>query len=382
MKKLLTLTDNIRFSSVCSSWRSVALRERRFHPLHCTNPGFIIHGAPNSSCKTHFFFPLTKIKLCNNNHTLVHHNLPVLSLDEKSECRGSYKGWLVMVNPKLDMAMLNLVSGVKYGLPHVTTLPPVPQLLAISKTHVYYFKSSVRKAVISSAPTGGYTSNCFVFVIYTRHRALAYCKLGDTSWSSITSADSVGNPCSGFADAMYRKGQLYALHETGKIFICSITAPSPKMTEFVASPCRSLNQQYSTEEICLAEAGEEFLVVHRRKDHTRTRMGYRTTMFKIYSLDFNLKKWTPTANLGEYALTLGLSQSLSLSELNVPGIKRNHIYFMDDCIHAEYHFKKDTGYGMGEFNLQSSTISFYPTSFRLTYPSGIWVTPALESSIS
>ena len=104
-------------------------------------------------------------------------------------------------------------------------------------------------------------------------------------------------------------------------------------------------------------------------------------MFEIYSLDFNVKKWIPIANLGENALSLGLSQSFSLSELNVGGIKRNHIYFTDDCIHADYYYK-DTGYNMGEFNLQSSTIGFYPTRFRLTYPHGIWVTPALQSSLS
>ncbi|XWS49545.1 hypothetical protein CRYUN_Cryun12cG0012100 [Craigia yunnanensis] len=74
--------------------------------------------------------------------------------------------------------------------------------------------------------------------------------------------------------------------------------------------------------------------------------------------------------------------SLSHSELNMGDIKRNHIYFMDDCIHADYYYKKDTGYVMGEFNLWSSTIGFYTTSFRLSYPPGIWVTPAPESSLS
>ena len=192
-----------------------------------------------------------------------------------------------------------------------------------------------------------------------------------------------GKPCNGFTDAISHKGQLYDLLETGKIFTCDLTAPSLEMTEFVASPRRPLNKQYSTEDSCLVESGGELLLqlVYCRKDHTRNRIGYRTIMFEIYRLDFNVKKWIPVASLGEYVLFWGLSQSFSLSELNVGSIKRNHINSMDGCIHADYYYK-DTGYNMGEFNLQSSTIGFYPTRFRLTYPHGIWVTPALQSSLS
>ncbi|KAK6275172.1 hypothetical protein POUND7_004881 [Theobroma cacao] len=381
MKKLINLSDKIRFSSVCSSWRSVALQER-FHLLRCAPPGFIIPGSPNNSCKARCFLPFTKIKLCNAGDTLVHNNLPLLSLPDKSQCCGSYQGWLVMVNPNLDMAMVDLVSGVRFRLPGVTTLPPVPQALALSKTHVFYSMSSVNKAFISSSPTCSVPSKCFFFVTYTRHHALAYCKLGDTTWSPLKSTDSVGKPFNGFTDAIYHKGQLYALHETEKIFTCELTAPSPEMTEFLASPHRFINKQCSKEVCYLVESGGELLLVYRRKDNTRTRIGYRTRMFEVYRLDFSLKKWIPVVSLGEYALFLGRSQSFSLSELKVGGIKRNHIYFMDDCIHADHYYKKDTGYDMGEFNLESSTIDFYPTSFRLPYQPGFWVTPALQSSLT
>ncbi|XP_022772099.1 F-box protein At2g26160-like [Durio zibethinus] len=335
MKKLVNLCDIIRFSSVCSSWRSVALQERFYLP-RCTPAGFIIDGGPDNSCKTQCFFPWTKIKLCNDTDTLVLHNLLLLSFPEKSECRRSYKGWLVMVNLKLEMVMLNLVSGVRYRLPGVATLPPVPQMLALSKTHIYYSISSVSKAVISSILTCSYSSMCFVFFIYTRHRALAYCKPGDAIWSSIKSTDSMGNQCNGFTDAIYHKGQLFALHETGKIFICGHTATSPEMIEFVASPHRPLNKQYCTEERYLVESGGDFLIILQERSHAHQN-----------------------------------SQSFSLSELNEGGIKRNHVYFMADSIHADYYYKKR--YDMGEFNLQSSTIGFYPTSFRLTYPPRIWI---------
>ncbi|OMO77327.1 hypothetical protein CCACVL1_15081 [Corchorus capsularis] len=286
-----------------------------------------------------------------------------------------------MVNPKLDIAMVDLVSGSTFRLPGVTTLPPVPQALAISKTHVYYSMSSVNKAIISSSPASSSSSNCFVSVIYTRHRALAYCKLGGKIWRPIKFAGSIDKTCDGFTDAIYHKGRLYALHDSGKIYTSDLTALYPVMTEFIASPPpRHFNKQLSTEVCYLVESGGELLLVYRMKDNTQTRIGYRTRMFEVYSLDFSNKKWIPVTSLGEYALFIGHSQSFSLSELNVGGIKRNHIYFMDDCIYADYYYKKKTGYDMGDFNFGSSTIDFYPTSFRLPYLPGFWVTPALGYS--
>ncbi|TYH59076.1 hypothetical protein ES332_D08G198800v1 [Gossypium tomentosum] len=107
----------------------------------------------------------------------------------------------------------------------------------------------------------------------------------------------------------------------------------------------------------------------------------KNTRSEIYIIDFYLKKWIPVTNLSEHTLFWGLSQSFSLLESSLEGIKRNHIHFGDDCIHANYYYK-NKGYDRGEFNLKSSTIGFYPTNFKLAYPPRIWVSLALQSDLS
>ncbi|KAK8516402.1 hypothetical protein V6N12_038645 [Hibiscus sabdariffa] len=70
-------------------------------------------------------------------------------------------------------------------------------------------------------------------------------KRGDTIWRSIKSTNSIGILAlrNGFTDAIYQKGQVYTLHETGKIATFDLNAPA-EMTELLASEGKPLNEQY------------------------------------------------------------------------------------------------------------------------------------------
>lgn len=195
-----------------------------------------------------------------------------------------------------------------------------------------------------------------------------------------------------YSGAIYYKEKFHVVDSYGKVFICDIDASVPTITEFPWQPKLSEVVQ----EWYLVEMGGELLRVCRKvalnnqkfydsdeddnnnnydiSIHVR-QYTYMTYRFKICKLDSSNKKWVPVMDLGEYALFLGLNNSASMSVVDFPGIKANHIYFTDDRVIA-HHLFDHSGYDMGIFNLEDSTIEqLYMKDSELTRPPAVWVTP-------
>ncbi|KAL3498621.1 hypothetical protein ACH5RR_041353 [Cinchona calisaya] len=114
---------------------------------------------------------------------------------------------------------------------------------------------------------------------------------------------------------------------------------------------------------------------------------YDTKGFQVYEVDLLGGKWKEINHLGNRALFLGHSASISLdvstNKLS-PRIKQNHIYFTDDCWQG-YLVPNGSdipegggGKDMGVCNLETGIIElFYNVPQRISLFPSIWITPNL-----
>ncbi|KAF6141781.1 hypothetical protein GIB67_027959 [Kingdonia uniflora] len=162
-------------------------------------------------------------------------------------CCGSTNGWLVYIDNRYNMHLYNPFSGVKFQLPSATTLvPPNPNYRGFSK---YY----VKKAIVSSDPTTS-GSETLVLVIYSGEcPRLAFCRLGDNAWTSIESPTRTRS----HQDAIFYKGQFYALYSPGAVAICDIGPFHVRLVEIVSS---LTSEGPSIKEYLVESAGELYLV--------------------------------------------------------------------------------------------------------------------------
>ncbi|CAK9141894.1 unnamed protein product [Ilex paraguariensis] len=185
----------------------------------------------------------------------------------------------------------------------------------------------IKKAITSSSPcTLKRLSLSMVLFLYLG--SLAFCRLGDSSWTCLDSALQL-------------------------------------VIELVN--WRTFGRRY------LVEPGGELLqVLHKFDD-----CDYRTRGFELYRLDFMMSKWVGVETLDKSALFLGLNQSLSVSESDVPAIRGNHGYFADDYSYPNKLFGSSrSGGDMGVFNLEDSSIeTFRPIGLSAGLIELFWFTP-------
>lgn len=361
LKQTTNLSDYIHFSTACSSWRSAAKHDLHRHRYQL--PGLIVssnsHTTATATTQPSLFLPITTIHHRRHRHR--HNHLPQLFVPKSTTCCGSHQGWLVTIDTiHMGMQVLNPVTGIQYPLPHLTTLS--------SKTSSDW---PITKAVLSSTPPSS-DSNCIMVLLIYGYGALALCRLGDPSWTSVDSSTTVPSDGPlGHLDSIFHHGKFYVVHSSGSLSAFEFNFnPNPILIRLTKLPnLPRLEKRY------LVETGGELFQVLRLFDDNK--LGYHTTGFEVYELDFIENKWVGVRNLGKFALFLGLNQSVSLSESDVPGIKGNCIYFTDDlCCTNRY--IKSSGYDTGVFNLEDSTIDpLYPTniaSTKLPLPA-VWVTP-------
>lgn len=354
-RKIVNTSDFIRFKGVCSSWRSIA-KQYEYSCLRQLQPGFLVCDMDN--CYTFLFLPLSKTQFEIKS---IHNYLPHLSLPtNNSRCCGSYQGWLLMEEESnFHLTLLNPVSQVKFSLPCLD--------------------KQIMKAVFSSKPSPSTSEDCYIFAIYNGlGLPVAYCRKEDKFWININTVIPSVYADGYIEDAIFYKGQLYVLHETGVLFVCNINSASPpKMAQLLNTPRRRLSGLLESENCYLVESEGALLLVYRKKDYRNGLRAYKTSMFEVYKLNADGKQWDCVTSLGQYAIFLGRTQSFALSEFNVQGIKGDCIYFLDESLVFLLEPTDHARYDMGVFNLQDSRIRFFRIETPYIKPSAVWLTPLL-----
>ncbi|KAI8537400.1 hypothetical protein RHMOL_Rhmol09G0020800 [Rhododendron molle] len=359
LQKVVTvITDHIPFCGVCRLWRSIGLEYRR-SKFPANVPGLMIPCGPTTATRTRRFlaFPVGK-----DITRLDDHDLPVLSVPHESLCRGSHRGWLVIVEENMTMYIYNPISRVRISLPPMTTLPKLKQ--GMSK---WYLK----RAILSAIPLSSSSVDCFVLV-FCGFYEMVYCKVGDVVWTAIEELKPWR-----YIDAIFYKEVFYIMDHYGGIFIFDVNLPHPKVTELGISPPRlipygkSLLIPYG--KWYLVEFGGELLQILRT-----TKFINQTADFQVFRLDMSsglVPKWIDVKDLEGGAVFVGLNQSFALSKPNLVGYKGDRIYFTDDDIGSHKLFIR-SGNDNGVFNVANSIVEpLYSTHSGSSKPPAVWISP-------
>ncbi|KAI8537401.1 hypothetical protein RHMOL_Rhmol09G0020900 [Rhododendron molle] len=383
-------------------WRPIRL-EYRSNKFPINVPGLMIPGGPTTATRTRRFlaFPVGK-----DITQLDHHDLPVLFVPHVSLCRGSHRGWLVIVGKNMTMHIYHPISGVRISLPPVDSLPkPEPGNTRMSKWYV-------EKAILSAIPLSSSSMDCFVLVFHGCNE-MAYCKVGDVVWTAID-----GPKRWRYIDAIFYKEVFYIMDHYGGICIFDANLPHPKVTELGISPPRLIPY---VQKWYLVEFGGELLQILRKIDVSGDLVEFeeedidegqqnnaneddandqeeefdefdydnnydtsirnlinQTAGFQLFKLDMSSglePKWIDVKDLEGGAVFVGLNQSFALSKPILAGYKGDRIYFTDDNI-GSHKLCIRSGNDIGVFNIKDSIFEpLYSTHSESTKPPAVWITP-------
>ena len=202
-KRLSSYEDFAAVSGVCKSWRMASTRENLKSPPLV--PWLMLADRKNSEGKIlREFFSISRSQV----HKII------LPEAEGKWCLTS-QGWLMILqrNP-LDINLVHPLTCAHISLPSL-----------VSKSYNCRFQIPfpfIQKVVLSANPSR--TRDFIALVIPERGHYFAFCKLGDTVWTTI-------NAQFGCDDAIFHKGQVYAVDFRGSILVCDIEGPNPIGTE-------------------------------------------------------------------------------------------------------------------------------------------------------
>ncbi|XP_077223908.1 putative F-box protein At1g65740 [Tasmannia lanceolata] len=253
--KQLILSDYIRFGAVCVSWRSVAT-EKRYPPVPQL-PWIMLSKCSKSEIRA-FYSP--------SEDRIYKLNLPEI---RATQCRGSYKGWMIMSEVNGRNYLLNMFSREQIQLPS----RPRHQS---SNTGSY-----ISKAILSSAPTSDHTAiseNCVVVAI--TEQVLVFCRLGDKKWTAFEEWNGITWGSRFYKDIAFCNGLLYAVNVKQELITCAF-GPPLKVCNAIVPREDIYNGQANLVESC----GELF-TVGRTWDN-----GFQYLRYGLFKLDASVPQW-------------------------------------------------------------------------------------------
>ncbi|KDP33337.1 hypothetical protein JCGZ_12886 [Jatropha curcas] len=321
----LSFIQILRFKAVCSSWHSVAnyfLSSSYFTPF--SRPPLLLLPANQEQhdSDTRCLFSLEDQKKYYIKNI-------GKKLGEDSWCIGSSHGWLVVLDNEAIPFLLNPFSQSQIQLP----------LLDFSKFGVrksyfidYLRKVSITKAVLLSAPSNNNYNNYNTVVLMYGYRStrLAFCKIGDSAWSTVL--DGVSNNNQDYCDIICFNDLVYALTVNISIEVWDFSASLPRKKSVIhASIPRTMTEAIETyrgshfSRSYLVESCGEILFIIRFIGNFVNQEGevvdeeyllsdadtqplvcpYRTKNFHVYKLDGREQKWVEVESLKNQALFIG-----------------------------------------------------------------------------
>ncbi|KAM3251067.1 hypothetical protein P3L10_005137 [Capsicum annuum] len=245
-----------------------------------------------------------------------------------------------IVYTKKSFTTLRLAIGVK-DLPTVENeLEPFED--GCIGTAFYVHRGFLEKVVLSSSPS---KANCMVAAICGRKcNYLAYCKLGDESWTCIVKG------MMGYDDAIFdhEKTLLYAVTFTNHVHVFDLFS-SPKLIDTIEQPLSQIEGNLLN---CYLIKTSMWLFQVQRHPSLRCEWEGQTYDFHRTSF-FNLYRFEPSSR---NVLFLGQNSSISIASSCLHGYKGNHIYFIDHLFVFYMVRVRGERYDIGVYNLDSTSL--------------------------
>lgn len=372
-KKLTVYVDYIYFRSICKTWRS-SLPKIPFHLAPQLPWLMLTHSRFSQSHSS--FFDLSSNKV----HTIY---LPEAS-NGRRRCGSSF-GWLVFLDETPSILLLNPLTRSRLQLPSLSTFPNVVSFNYSEIGREYSLRSSfgdlfytrnlrqmrdffIKKVVFSSSPLNAH--GFIALAILNQTGDLAFCRSGDQSWNFIDVVRSFSE------DAVYFNGVFYAVNKFGAVAVCDVRGSVSSVS--IVETGRDVDAGGADMQY-LVQSGDDLLLVSRYLDidhdygEDSSNAIYKTVAFDVFRMNWDEPRWERVSNLGDRALFIGKSSSLSIAASDFPGCEGNAIYFTDDYSEFDNMFGE---HDSGIFRLHDATVEWKWNSYCTVHlPPPFWVTP-------
>ncbi|KAJ3695923.1 hypothetical protein LUZ60_001300 [Juncus effusus] len=335
-KNLPSLSDFLRFRSVCTSFRSATSASDPPPQL----PWLLEHRDPST---THNSTSLRFYSLTSDSvHTVA---------CPKSDCKwlkGPSHGYLLATHCTTDeMSLLNPFTGNEIALPFLDVAAAWPDWIGFDCVVV-----SGDSLVISGDS----------FYTDTDERTVAFCRPGDKQW--VTMGYSFFN--SGGHMYVCSKGMYFTVDKITKI---------TKVIDLASKTVLHVVPLADTETKKLESRLETFTYLVESAGCILRVVQYVCLGFDIYRLDFGDGSvepcWVRIDGIGEEMLFLDLFhgfRGLSFSASDFAGFRGNCIYFLDE------EFEKTKGCILCRYDIENDTVEVLSCPFE---KGGTWIVPSL-----
>ncbi|KAL6132046.1 hypothetical protein ACLB2K_070417 [Fragaria x ananassa] len=322
--KLELPSDYLRFSVVCKSWQSAAYHIRDQQAKIMSNshhpPMLLI---PATEEDTWNLFNITDNKVLDMQVTV--------PSNYKRFC-GSSKGWLIAMDEKFGVALINpffRVKGRKETKNSIIQLPPIVHPTFPGYYEGLEYEGFLMSATISADPIL-HADDCIVVVSYQMHGQLAFFRLNkDTRWTDIGERPSLRKSYNMVKQVVHvDQDKFYAVDFFGRLLSFDVTSQLHSDVKVVTSGFGLYEMAYNSYLVYTNE--REWLMIQRFVTYDAEFEKRKTKKFQVFRLDVDTSEWIEKKNLGGIALFLGANSLIAVSASKVTGCKPDCIYFNDD----------------------------------------------------
>ncbi|KAL6321230.1 hypothetical protein AAG906_016264 [Vitis piasezkii] len=397
LDQLQPMEDVIRFSAVCTEWRSVAVANLKSRSLHQRGVPFLMSRTKDNIGNLH---SVTQKKMYKFR----------FPMPDNMKCCGSSLGWLIMLDVTMDVILFNPFSG------NTITFPPIRRLVfekryaleydyihGLSALKRYEYEIRIREEYGEEELDPSVCPDDYVLmVIYGVEERLAFIKSGDEDWTYVDNKTSgfdylfkTSPRVKGFRyfeDILYWKSQFYAVDRLGKLLSCEINTNFTDLrVKIVDVPKGGFGIDATSSSTFFQQVVESFqnnstiwsafLVESIEGDLLwvpKFRFKFLTMKFYVYQLADNGGNvgWVKKKDLGDAALFLGDNHSISVRASDFTGCEPNSIYFADKEDETVWCYP---GYpfDMGVYNLKHKSIArdYQLNPSQRSMPPPIWILP-------
>ncbi|VAH72079.1 unnamed protein product [Triticum turgidum subsp. durum] len=381
----LEIPDLVRAASVCSSWHSAYAELRTLGRNKQGQTPCLVYTSESDPDDVLSLYSLAE----KRSYKLTLPQPPMRS----RYLIGSSHGWLVTVDERSEMHLLNPITCEQIALPSVTTIEHVkpifddygdvcnyemsrhtgtrsnrkpPSIFALAELRD---RLQWKAFVFPDTSTGSY----IVVLIHNPQAQLSFAKAGDDKWTWLP-------PHYLYEDCIYKDDILYAVNIKGEFHAFDLSGPVVTVKTIITIP---EHYDCDTRYIVQAPWGSLLLVFrivhdHDLEPHPGASEYWNTSEIKICEIDALWTEIKAINCLRDHVLFLGhnLSQCLSVNEF--PALKANHSYFTDDnFLWTVGH--KNNHRDMGILNLDDNSMEeILSPQLCSNCPAPMWITPDLR----
>ncbi|KAH7521885.1 hypothetical protein FEM48_Zijuj07G0079400 [Ziziphus jujuba var. spinosa] len=320
--KRLGLVEKVQFKAVCSSW-NVAMQSYTSSPTYIPLPQIpwlLFPNYPQPQQGHHYHEQYyCHMSLINVEDNKLYNIKNLFKGFSKVLCLGTSYTWLMILEKEANPHLVNPFSPqLKIQLPSIETL-----FMSCSSS-LLLLKQLLRKMYISKAilvpDSFRNKSYSVVVIIFGLKRRLAFCKLGDSTWSQF------GNDIC-YDDIICCNSMLYVFHSTTLVEVWDIRSDFPK---------KVLDLELYT---IIVEVKREFSYLPRPKINFVESMGELFAVlhiigeddgeigFGIYKLDYGGGNWVRMEDLRGGALFISENGSMLVTVGDFLKGREDFIYF-------------------------------------------------------